>query len=564
MATTAALLREALSRHRQGNLVEAEALYRQILLADPANAETNHLLGLIAHQQGDQETAARLIRQALALHPATPGAALNLGIVLMRLGQFAEAAQWFEQVLRNEPEQVAVHFNLGNALFEQAQYREAAACYRRAVQLDPNYADAFVNLGSALHSQEQLSEAMACYRQAVRLDPTHTESQRKLAAALEEYGLLQKAMELYRQPGGGLPRVGEVMLLLPSQTAAHGYLASTLASLGLLKEAWLHNEEVLRLQPGHTAARFRRAVLRLLQGDFAGSWADFELRWSLPDWPVPAFQGPRWDGSALDGKTILIFHEQGFGDTLQFLRYLPLVAARGGKTILACQPALFTLLEGNIGADHVITEGMPVPAFDVQVPLLSLPGIFQTTLANIPTARPFLQPKVEQTSLWRDEFQSLDGLKVGIVWQGNPKVGGDALRSIPLKYFEPLADVPGVRLLSLQKGPAADQLATQAGRLAIIDLNLRLQTFNDTAAVMKNLDLLITSDTSTAHLAGAMGVPVWTLLQLVPDWRWLLEREDSPWYPTMRLFRQRRFGDWTEVFERITSALKNVAAPPAS
>jgi hypothetical protein len=276
--------------------------------------------------------------------------------------------------------------------------------------------------------------------------------------------------------------------------------------------------------------------------------------------PSRNFPQPQWDGSPLEGRTILIHAEQGLGDTIQFIRYAPLVKRRGGTVIVECQPVLSQLLAGCPGIDRLIAQGSPLPAFDVHVPLLSLPRIFGTTLADVPAEVPYLFADAALIERWRDELAGVPGVKIGIAWQGNTRFPADCMRSIPLTHFAPLAQVDGVRLFSLQKGPGREQLAATAAYLPVIDLADRLDEkaggFMDTAAVVKNLDLIITSDTAIAHLAGALGVPVWVGLALGADWRYLLGREDSPWYPTMRLFRQTRLGDWDGVFERIASELR--------
>ena len=241
---------------------------------------------------------------------------------------------------------------------------------------------------------------------------------------------------------------------------------------------------------------------------------------------------------------------------------MPLVKARVGKVIFECQPALIELLQGTAGADEVIAAGTPAGAFDVQLPLLSLPVVLQTTLATIPGGVPYIHADPGLVAFWKNELASLPGLKIGIAWQGNPRVLCDKLRSVPLAYFEPLARLPGVSLVSLQKQPGSEQFRTTAGDWPLLDLGERLKTFSDTAAVMTNLDLIITSDTCIPHLAGALGRPVWTVLQLAPDWRWLLDRDDSPWYPSMRLYRQRSQGDWREVFTRVAKDVRLKANPP--
>jgi hypothetical protein len=279
---------------------------------------------------------------------------------------------------------------------------------------------------------------------------------------------------------------------------------------------------------------------------------------------MPSYPQPLWDGSPVEGQTILLHPEQGLGDIIQFLRYAPLVQERGATVLLGCPSHLRGLLANCRGIDRLIPDG-PLPPFDVHAPLGSLPGIFGTTPATVPGTVPYLFADAELTAHWQQELNHFSGFKIGIGWQGNPKYWGDALRSIPLIHFEPLARVKGVHFFSLQKGPGTDQLGAVANGFPVMDLGSKLDeasgAFMDTAAIMKNLDLVITSDTAIAHLAGALGVPVWVALPLVPNWRWLLHREDSPWYPTMRLFRQTERGNWQQVFERMVGELEKMIAP---
>ena len=301
--------------------------------------------------------------------------------------------------------------------------------------------------------------------------------------------------------------------------------------------------------------------MTLLTGDFERGWAEYEWRWKTKEQSFQrrSFSQPLWDGQALAGRTILLHAEQGLGDTIQFVRYVPLVKERGGRVVVECQPPLLPLLADCPGIDEIVAKGNPLPAFEVQAPLLSLPGILGTTVDSIPAHVPYLRVDQELEQFWQKKLDPLGGFKVGIVWQGNPQFRGDHQRSIPLPHYEALARVAGVRLVSLQKGAGANQLRMLAGSFPVLDLGPQLETFNDTAAALKNLDLLISSCTSVPHLAGALGRPVWLALSFVPDWRWLMEREDTPWYPHHRLFRQNRPGDWSEVFERIAGALSGLA-----
>jgi hypothetical protein len=297
-------------------------------------------------------------------------------------------------------------------------------------------------------------------------------------------------------------------------------------------------------------------VLRLLRGDLAAGWPDYEARWPAGKVAARHFREPLWDGGPLDAKTILVHAEQGLGDTIQFSRYLPLLAERGGRMIFECQKSLVRLLSGWPGIAELIPQGEPLPPFDVQSPLLSLPGIFRTSLETIPVHVPYFFAAADVVEHFRHEFSAVAGRKIGIVWHGDPRQENNPARSIPLRCFEALAAIPGVQLVSLQKGSGAEQLKEVAGRFPVIEAGSRFNDFMDTAGAIMNLDMIIGCDTSVVHAAGALGAKVWVALSYVPDWRWLLERADCPWYPNMRLFRQQRPGDWPAVFEEIRAALE--------
>ncbi len=582
------LLNQAIRFHQSGDLARAEPLYRQILRAEPGNVNALHFLGILANQTGRHDVGIPLLRQAIALNPSVPDMHANLasalfdhGNILFGKEMIAQAADCYQQALAINPSQAETHSNLGNTYHRQGQLAEAAACFRQALVLNPQYADAHFNLGNVCFDQGKFEEAVACYRAALRLNLQHADAHNNLGNVLKELGQLADAAESYRQAirfrptepqfyanlGNVLKDQGQLasaaecyrqaLRNAPNRAEIHASLGVALAWQGYLQEAAEYFESALRIDSAHWFARWNRSLLQLLQGDFANGWQDYELRFSRPTMSPRSFHQPRWDGAPLDGKTILVHAEQGLGDSIQFARYLLLIRRRGGKVVFDCPPALHELFRGLKGADHLVGRGEPIPPFDVHVPLLSLPGVFQTTLDTIPAVIPYLDTDPELVAFWRKELArpAGDGFNIGIAWQGNPKVAGDCLRSIPLECFAPLARLPGVRLVSLQKGHGTDQLNGLGERLQILDLGDRLKTFSDTAAVMMNLDLVISSDTSVAHLAGALGVPVWTALQLVPDWRWLLDRADSPWYPTMRLFRQKRFGAWDEVFNDMARAI---------
>ena len=359
------------------------------------------------------------------------------------------------------------------ALARQDKLSEAIVCYQRALTLRPDLAEAHCNLGVALFDQGKLAEAVACYHHALSAKPDYAQAHSNLGVALAEQGKLQEALACYRQ--------------------------------------------AIRLEPDYAEAHFNLAYFSLLDGRFDEGWSEYEWRLTRRDITSPPFEQPLWDGSSLHGKTILLFNEQGLGDTLHFIRHAPLVKQAGGTVMVQCQPPLVRLLTTCAGIDHVVPEGTPIPVFDVQAPLLSLPRILRTNLANIPADIPYLRADPELSGSWQRKLAGIQGCKVGIVWQGNPDHGLDRRRSVPLLAFAPLAEVPGVRLVSLQKGAGREQLPELADRLHLLDLADELEDFADTAALLSNLDLVITVDTAVAHLAGALGITVWLALPIVPD-----------------------------------------------
>ncbi|HWY85853.1 MAG TPA: tetratricopeptide repeat protein [Gemmataceae bacterium] len=595
MPTPAELFDLAVRYHQSGNFEQAESLYRQIIQTEPSHSAAHHLLGFLAHQSGRHETVITLIRQAITLEPANADHHFSLAIVLASQGQLAEAIACYRHTLRISPEHAEALINLGNLLKVKGNLDEAAACYRQALRVNPNHSgihnnlgltlkdlgqlddaaecfrqairlnpqnavpdnlDVYNNLGSVLMSQGHLAEAAACYRQVLAIDPGHANAHVNLGTLHKEEGQLDQAAFCYRQALGIDPR----------NASACNNLGNILMDQGQPAEAMALYSEALRLEPAHASTRCNLAQLRLLQGELPEAWSDYEYRWNRPGTMPYHGEWPRWDGSPFEGKTILLHPEQGLGDTIQFIRFAPLVQQRGGRVVFECQPELVPLLTGVPGVDQLVEAGTPLPSFDVHALLMSLPNIFGTTLATIPAGVPYLRADAARVEYWRQELAPLVGFKVGIAWQGSRAHKRDRYRSVRLTDFEALRRVEGVRFVSLQKGPGTEQLQGGVGRTAspahvgdrfpVLDLSDRLDTFLDTAAVLMNLDLVVSVDTAVAHVAGALGVRVWVALAIGPDWRWLLHRADSLWYPTMRLFRQSRFGDWSEVFERIAAEVR--------
>jgi tetratricopeptide (TPR) repeat protein len=500
----------------QGKPDLAIDLYRRALAIDPNYAEAHYNWGTALKDQGREVEAAEKYRQAIRLRPTMADAHYNLGTVLQQLGQLRPAAAAYQEAIRLRPDLELAHNNLGNIYKLEGDLARAIECYERAIQLHPDQVEAFNNLGSVLQQQGQLDETIACYHRALKSKPDSAEAYSNLGTALQEQGKPARALACY-------------------QTS-------------------------LRLQPDFAEAHYNLSLLLLSQQKLAAGWPEFAWRQKCKNYPRRAFAQPMWDGSPLRGRTLLVHAEQGFGDTLHFIRYLSHLRQQSGTIVFEVQPALVPLLRQS-GFHEVIGNGTPLPRFDLHVPVLDLPRLFGTTLETIPTGVPYLAADPTLVEHWRGIHAQQQGLKVGLAWQGNRAYAFDRNRSIPLKEFAPLAGVDGLALVSLQKGEGSKQLAGLAERLRIHDLGPQLDEqsgpFMDTAAVMKNLDLVITSDTVTAHLAGALGVRTWVALSAVPEWRWFLDREDSPWYPTMRLFRQRSPGNWPEVFDRMASELKS-------
>jgi tetratricopeptide (TPR) repeat protein len=516
MPTLQQLRDQAFLHHQQGKLVEAESLYREILAQSPDDAHAFYLLGLVDLQRGRNETAVAHMQQAIRLKP-----------------DFAEG-----------------HNNLGHALRTMGRMDEALASIRQAIRLQPNYAGAHAHLGVSLAQEGRLREAVDAYQEALRLNPMDAETWSNLGIAMWHLGRLDEAMANFNH---ALER-------RPDLADAHSNLGSVLRAQGKVREALPCLREALRLNPDHVEAHWNLALALLAAGDFQQGWKEYEWRWKRREWPPRVFPQPRWDGEPVQGRSILLCSEQGLGDTIQFIRYAAILKQRGARVIVSCQKPLRVLLAGCPGADVLCEQNREPAAFDVWSPLLSVPGLLSTTIETIPAPGPYLFASPKLVERWRRYLSRFKGFKVGICWQGSSGHSADRYRSVPLGQFAPLAAIEGVQLISLQKGHGSDQLRDLTQPFSVFDLAYKLDNssgaFMDTAAVMMSLDLVITADTAIAHLAGALGVPVWNALHMImTDWRWLLDRQDSPWYPTMRLFRQSRPDDWTGVFARMATEL---------
>lgn len=515
MTTNADTLEIALQHHQAGRLEQAERLYEMVLKNEPDHPAALHSLGIIAYHNGRSEEAVSRINKAIAINPHIPQFHNNIGAILKSLGRSQQAIDSYRQAISLKPDYAEAYSNLASVLFLQGRYDDAVDICSRAIQIAPDHAPAYNNMAAALHSQGKYAAAVEKSRQAIRLKPDYAEAYNTLGSSLQKQGCFTEAIENYIQ--------------------------------------------ALRLDADYAEVHDNLAMILLLNGEFAQGWKEFEWRQRAGVIKYRhLYDIPRWDGCSFAGKRLLVHYEQGFGDSLQFARYLPMVKQRGGTVIYEEKKPLIKLLGQIKGVDELIIAAPDSRAdvkFDFHVPLLSLAMIFGTTLETIPVEVPYLYADPEKVKGWRDRFD--DGVfKVGIVWAGFAGHKNDHNRSCALEKFLPLAEIEGVQLYGLQKDKAAAEVNNLPQDARITNFGDQLEDFTDTAAAIENLDLLISVDTSVVHLAGAMGKLVWNLLPFAPDWRWMLDRQDSPWYPSMRLFRQEKQGDWDELFQRVKEQLQ--------
>ncbi len=435
-----------------------------------------------------------------------------------KAGRFAEAGNLYLHVLAEDPGNPAAQHMLGVVLFAAEQLERALHMLLQARAQQPDNAEVHSNLGSVLHQSGRLEEALASFDRALEITP-------EFAVALSNRGLVLQEMRRFAQALDSFARA-------------------------------------IAADPAFTDVLWHMALTRLQQGEFRQGWADYEWRWQTALRPAPGTEGPRWEGHQdIAGRTVLLHAEQGYGDTLQFCRYAPLVGAMGARVVLAVQKPLVRLLASLPAVAEVVDLAGPLPPFDLQCPLLSLPFALGTELGTIPGDIGYLRPDPRQVLAWQSRLSTLKGRRIGLVWSGAPRPElayanrVDRRRSMRLAQLAPLATVAGVRYLSLQKGPPAAELTRAPAGLDLIDWTDALDDFADTAALVAGLDLLITVDTAMAHLAGALGISVWVMNRYDSCWRWLHDREDTPWYPTMRLFTQTTPGDWVGVVDRVVAAL---------
>ena len=607
-------LQTAIAHHQAGRLADAEAIYRDVLARFPQHPDALHFLGLLAHHRGHNEVAVDLMNQALRVAPRHAPchgnlgnallalgqldaaitsyrraltlernfaeAHLNLGIALEAKGLLDEAVESFRQAIRIRPQYIEAHNHLGNALLRNGKLDQAMASYQQVLAIQPDYAEAHNNLGLVFQAQGLPDAAIKSLQRALAIRPDYAEAHNNLGSQFEGQGLLAQALASYQRALALKPDLAEAhnnvgnllqadgrleesiasyqhaLAIRPNYADALNNLGNALQAAGRLDEAVSTYDAALALRPDFADAQWNKSFALLLKGDFAAGWALFECRWQLLAKPADPrqFSQPLWLGdSSLEGRTILLHHEQGLGDTLQMLRYVPLLAGQGARVIVRVPPVLAALAASVPGVGLVVVEGEALPAFDLHCPCMSLPLATKTTLKSIPADVPYLFAPESARATWATRLGGRTRRRIGLVWSGSAAHRNDRQRSLALRQLQPLLALDA-EFHSLQKEYRPDDQAVLASDGRLRDWSAQLGDFADTAGLLGQLELVITVDTAVAHLAGALGKPVWLLLPFAPDYRWLLQRTDSPWYPGMRLFRQPVSGDWESVIRSISSA----------
>jgi tetratricopeptide (TPR) repeat protein len=606
----------AFAAHRDGRLDDAERGYRATLAAEPGHVDALHLLGVLRHQQGQHAEAADLVRRAADLRPHDAALQLNLGNALKALGQLDGAIERFRNALTLAPTFPMAHYNLGNAYAAAGRHEDAADAFRRSLRLQPADASSHNNLGNALHALGQHREAIASFERALELRPGHAGAHNNLGMALNALGRADEALSHFRaaleseprfvaalfnlantldatgrhaeaiaafeavlelqphlppalfglgnalaaagQPAHALPRFERAVGLDPKFALAWLGLGTTHQALGSYPAALRAFDETLRLRPDLASAHMNRAVVRLTLGDFKRGLPEYE--WRLADAAAANLLTlPRWHGEPLGARTLLIHAEQGFGDTLQFVRLVERVAQRAARVVLEVQPQLLALIgpAAQQWRVELIAQGMPRPHADLQCPLLSLPLALGLDGDTIPSRTPYLAAPPAYRRKWRGSLGGHAKRKIGIAWSG--RIQKQENRAMPLAALEPLFALDGIDWIVLQPDLADAErsaLAAHPRARSIHPLDTRLGDFADTAAIIERLDAVVSIDTSIAHLAGALRKPLWLMLPFAADWRWFTGATHSPWYPEARLVRQPRPGAWQEVVEEVAAALR--------
>ena len=584
--TTSQKLNKAQEHHRKGESAEEESVYREILTLDKKHSVALFLLGRLYLALGREADAEPLLKQVVQQHPdqhearfllgnalltlGFPEKAIshyqflirldnrrtdtlnNLGVALQQIGKLQEAEDVLRRVLCIN-ESAKAYFNLGNLLCHAKKADEAQEAYRSALTLDPDNTEVLNNLGTLFYTQGKHEDAAWCYRQATLRKPDFLIAHLNLGNVFREGGKSREAIGAYRR----------VLALDPFHASAHLFQGMELFALGQLAGAIASYRKSLSLEPDNAAAHNNLGIALLLQGNYVEGWKEYESRLQCGGAGVPTLVEPIWRGEEKPGKTLLIMAEQGAGDTLQFIRYVGLIRSKFRRVTVACQKGLGRLLEESGVADTVEeydSSDPMTPDYDACTVLMSLPLLSGNLLPYTPPL-PYLKAKATRVNEWQKRLVEVAGKRVGITWSGNPDHFNDANRSCPLRLLVPLSEIHGISLVSLQTGKEGECPAVSTLAHTVLPF---LTDYAETAAAIQNLDLVITVDTSVAHLAGALGKPVWLLLPFLPDWRWGLGGDCTPWYPTMRLFRQPRPGDWRTVMAKVRAELDHYARQKAA
>jgi tetratricopeptide (TPR) repeat protein len=617
----ARMLERAVSRHTSGELEQAEQLYQDILKGSPDHFDALHLLGVLRHQRNRSADALELLEAALRRLPGSADALSNRGIVLKALERYEEALASCDAALLIKPDHIDALSNRAQVLLRLQRFAEALESADAALALKPSHIPALNNRAYALVKLERLPEAVETFKRILSNRPNDLDALYDLGNALQLLGKPQEALASYaevlaRKPDRidavnnsgvvlqklerfeeALARFEEALTIAPKFAEAHSNRGNALLRLGRPDEAVDAYDEALAVKPNFATARnnratallalnrhhaaiddfnlalaghpglaeveFNRSLALIALGDFRAGWRGFESRWGQEHWAVRRrnFMQPLWLGEqAINGKTILLHNEQGYGDAIQFVRYAALVAAQGARVILEVRPPLKALMTTIANLSAVVATDEPLPAFDIHCPLMSLPLAFATEVSTIPATVPYMWPPAERLEKWKNRLPQASRLKIGIVWAGSAAHSNNHNRSIALTQFSRILSTPDLQFVCLQKDVSATEREVLRSNRRVELFDDEIADFADTAAIIAMLDLVVCVDTSVAHLAGALGRPVWVLLPFSADYRWMLDREDSPWYPSARLWRQPGIGDWDSVLERVQQELLQFTA----
>jgi tetratricopeptide (TPR) repeat protein len=605
-------INRGLTAHQAGLLVEAEEIYLKLIESSPNNVDVLHLLGALYHQIGKNLLAEKLLDSALKLEPNFPEALNARGILNKNVGRLVEAERDFQAAIFYKPDFPQALTNLADIYRLNMNLTEAKKLIRKAIKLAPKLAPAYNNLGAIERDLNNNKEASKAFQKAIEIDENLFEAQINIAIALNQLGHRDKAFAAARHGVEKAPNYAPAHNCLGSlffnhgqienarscfiaacsfdstYADAHNNLANTLVQLNKFEDAeayydiaitlepmnpdfWANKasmflaenkmekafdacEQALNISPEHVDAKWNRAITRLICGDLSGGFADYEVRWALPEFKSRKFDSQLWTGENLYNRSIILYSEQGLGDTIQFVRYVALVNAAKPKAIyLVTQKSLVSLLSKISDINQVFNFGEALPKTDYYIPLMGLAHVFETTLETIPQGVPYLSMSREMFYDFEVKVNEKIKLKVGLNWAGRPSNKNDRNRSISLEMLGPITKNNKVQFYSLQYGEEGKVLNPSINN--IINLSEKLGDFAQTATIIKQLDLIITVDTALAHLAGALGVKCWVMLPFAPDWRWMLESNETPWYPSIKLFRQAKPGDWQSVIDLLVADL---------